>query len=164
MSVALSSDGQVLASGGSDGNVQLWDLGTKQIRAVLNGNTGGVMSLLYSRDGQTLAVACVDNKVKLWNVVRQSLLAELDHNHAVWSLALSANGKYLATGSGYVTLWDTSNWHRVTTLEGGNSYIASLAFGKNDTILASGACGVTFEDREAPGEIKIWSVADIGKR
>ena len=46
----------MLASGGDDGTVRLWDVATgRQIGDPLTGHTGAVPSVAFSPDGKTLA-------------------------------------------------------------------------------------------------------------
>lgn len=66
--VAFSSNGQLLASGGDDGKVRLWDPQTgRQIRA-LTGHSGGggALAVAFSTNGQ-LASGGGDYTVRLWN-------------------------------------------------------------------------------------------------
>jgi len=66
LSVAVAPDGSSLASGGSDGMVQVWDARTGQQQFQLAGHRGPVHSLAYSADG-TLASAGQDGTVWIWN-------------------------------------------------------------------------------------------------
>jgi WD40 repeat protein len=67
--VALSPDGQTLASGGADGSVILWDLPTsQQLGDPIAAHSDGVRSLAFSGDGRTLASAGADGDVVVWDV------------------------------------------------------------------------------------------------
>lgn len=57
ISLAFAPDGQLLALGMADGTVQLLDMATQQVVAVLNGDGSSVNFLAFSADGQLLAAA-----------------------------------------------------------------------------------------------------------
>ena len=54
-SVALSPDGQTIASGSSDKTVRLWDLRRRKLKATLEGHVDSVSAIAFSLDGKTLA-------------------------------------------------------------------------------------------------------------
>ena len=66
-SVALSADGQRLASASYDKMVKVWDATSGQEMFTLKGHTSDVRSVAFSPDGQRLASASHDKMVKVWD-------------------------------------------------------------------------------------------------
>ncbi|MFM6203769.1 WD40 repeat domain-containing protein, partial [Planktothrix sp.] len=93
-------DGKILASGGSDPKIQLWDVATGKIQASLQTNQQRVLSLAFSPDGTTLAStdgseSGYNSKIKFWNLATQQAVAELRGNKSL-SISFSPDGKFLA--------------------------------------------------------------------
>jgi len=66
LSVAISPDGQTLASGSDDKTIKLWNLKTGDLLHTLTGHESYVLSVAISADGQTLASGSADKAIKLW--------------------------------------------------------------------------------------------------
>ena len=65
--LAFSPDGQLVASGGGDSIVRVWNLATGQFQDCI-GHKDVIAELAFAPDGQTLASSSWDKTIKLWDV------------------------------------------------------------------------------------------------
>ena len=151
--VAFSPDGQLLASGGDNNAVILWNVADGSEREVFTEHGKSVMSVAFSSDGQLLASASLDGFVRLWPVFSERKRTSLKHSGWVESVAFSPNGKTLASGGGddegFVTLWDVLHNRRINTLSGHRGIVESVAFSPDGQLLASASRDKT---------IKLWDI------
>lgn len=98
--IAFSPDGQMLASGGEDRSIRLWDTQTWTCRQVLPGHAWQVSSLAFISGGEVLLSGSWDKTVKFWQVdtgKEFDLLA--GHTDSVTCLAIDAHEQKIFTGS-----------------------------------------------------------------
>lgn len=84
---ALSAQGSILASGGPESAVRVWDPRTGTSITKLVGHTDNVRDILISDDGNTILSASSDQTVKVWSMTAGRCMYTLTmHNDSVWSL------------------------------------------------------------------------------
>jgi WD40 repeat protein len=105
--LAFDPTGRILASGGNDSTVQLWDVtrGPQpaiRSRAILTAHRAPVRTLAFSPDGRTLATAGADGSIRLWEVATGRELSSRSGNarnpDPINTLAFSPDGQSIAVG------------------------------------------------------------------
>jgi WD40 repeat protein len=114
--------------------------------------------LVFSQDGQTLITGSY-RKIKVWDTSKlatnlkdprpQHIL--MGHTHIVRSLAMSADGKLLVSGSldKTIKIWQLETGQLIRTLKGHQAEVCAIALGPDEQIIASGSADKT---------IKLWHV------
>jgi WD40 repeat protein/ABC-type branched-subunit amino acid transport system substrate-binding protein/DNA-binding SARP family transcriptional activator len=144
LSVAYSSDGQRVATGGQDAAAIVWNAATGEQELTLHGHSGPINAVAFSPDGRLLATASDDRTVRLWVVATGELQLTLtSFTREVERLAFSPNGSRLATTSldGNVAVWDASTGQALFSLHpdrtGDTPDPLNVAFSPDGTRLAT---------------------------
>jgi WD40 repeat protein len=107
-SLALSADGRLIATGGSEGTIKLWDTSSFDPEASLAGHVEPVTGLARSPDGKILASRNADRTVRLWDVATRQEPERLEENDLFeLKLQFSPDGSILA---GYCVIEMTDGW------------------------------------------------------
>ena len=79
--IALSpANDRMLAMGGKDGSISLFDVGSKRVSGVLQGHVGPVVDLAFSPDGKALASLGADKTLRLWDLAGRRERITLEHD------------------------------------------------------------------------------------
>ncbi|MGH9104738.1 MAG: helix-turn-helix domain-containing protein [Acidimicrobiales bacterium] len=161
--VALSPNGRLLATGGTNGTVALFDLSdpSRPTRlATLGGFSSTVYGVTFSPGGRSLAAASNDGSVREWDLsdlTRPSLvgLVHAPDGRGLQAVGYSPDGRLLAAAGagGTLLVWRTGE-HRAQVVRGsGDAQLTSLAFSPDGDLLATGG-----EDNV----VRVFAVAPSG--
>jgi WD40 repeat protein len=152
LSVAISPDGRLLATGDTSHEIRLWRISDHQPLMTLQGHRSWIQSVTFSPDGQTLASGSADCTIRLWDIQTGQAIQTLQgHTDQVHSVAFAPQGKILASGSQDYTmrLWDIRLGQAIRTLSGHMNEVWSVTFSPDGQTLASGSADQT---------VRLWNV------
>ncbi len=96
----------MIASGGEDGQVLLWNAATGELLKQLKGHFNAINSLAFNPEGRLLASGCLGRSTILWNLENGEIIKRVRHNNISYnSVAFSPRGEWLALGSRGLELW-----------------------------------------------------------
>jgi len=107
--LAWSPNGQWIASGGTDGTVQIWEAATGKTCQTYLGHQAAVNALSWSPDGITLVSGSEDHTAHIWHALTGAhRLTYRGHTGPVDAVAWSPDGTRIASGSSdrTVQIWD----------------------------------------------------------
>jgi serine/threonine protein kinase len=151
-SIAISPDGQILASGSFDKTIKLWNLKTGQEIQTLRGHSGRILSVAINSKEPILASGSDDKTLKLWNIkTGQEIRTFSGKLGWVYSVAFSPDGKTLVSGSDNKTIkvWNLGTEKPPRTLLGHSGLIRAFAFSPDGQRLVSSSADKTS---------KIWNL------
>jgi mono/diheme cytochrome c family protein len=152
--LAFSADGQLIATGGEDKTVRVWDAATGKQKVSCEGHTDEVLAVAISRDGKYVLSAGRDRTVRLWDVKTGAERRRYGgHTDAVNAVAFSPDGsEALSAGADKtVRLWDVSDGKELACWTGHKDVVTSLAFSADGKLALSGSRDQT---------VRLWDVAN----
>ena len=138
--LAISPDKKLLASGGADRKIIIWDIPTGKQIYTLTEHNQTVLSLAFNREGNLLASGGADGGVKIWDVKRGVKLEDLSlQRKGVTSIAFSPDGKYLAVAGieEVINIWELAPRKVTSTLKGYDDALEKIVFSSDGKLLVS---------------------------
>jgi WD40 repeat protein len=113
--LAFSRDGRTLASAGRDGAIRLWDAATGKEVCPQPGHLWCVSAAVLSPDGKTAITAGRDSTLRWWDTATGRELCVVDLPGIGDGLAVSPDGRTVATASkGQLRTWDLATGRETT--------------------------------------------------
>jgi WD40 repeat protein len=143
----------LLASGGADRTVKLWNTSNFSLNRIYRGHNEAVTALAPSPDGRLLASASLDGVVRLWSTSsgRTFRSARL-HRARISVLAFSPDGQMLASAGedGSARVWEFRRARGARTVPALGTDVRGLSFSPDGRRLASAG---------GDGIVRVWDVA-----
>lgn len=156
--LVFSPISMLLASGGEDCTIHLWDMiHGQQIGHDLEGHVDPVSTLAFNQDGTILASGSWDKSIRLWDIASKRLLGKplRGHSEGVSQIAFSADSQWLASGGwdAKIRLWHVPSGQAVGgAFEGHGSVVTHLAVDLENRWFVSGS---------KDGTVREWAINPV---
>lgn len=138
--LAIRSDGKLIASGGEDAMVRLWDADSGQCLKVLREHQNIVHALAFHPTDEILVSGSEGQTIRFWDLKSGQWINVLQgYTNPVWSTSFSPDGTLLASGNAdhTVRLWDISTEKCIKTFYGHTQMVYCVAYRQDGKLLAS---------------------------
>eukprot|EP00938_MAST-03A_sp_MAST-3A-sp1_P000635 g635.t1 len=136
--VAFSGDGRLLASGGADCVLRIWDVYTGTPKHVCRGHRSHILQVCWSPTAEWIATGDLDGQVKVWNPKTGELKASF-RGHKKWITSIAweplqaegSRGERFATSSKDKTIkiFNVRTGQSLATLSGHRDSVESVRWG-----------------------------------
>jgi WD40 repeat protein len=136
--VAFNKEGSILATGGEDHMIYLWDLRTGDLTGTIQ-NAFTVKALQFTDDGNIMA-AC-GNDVKLMDAKGNLIRAFSGYTTDIWSFSYNKTAQRIVAGSYAKTIkvWDYNTGKQALLLEGHERSCLPVCFSPKGNFIVSGS-------------------------
>ncbi|MFL5728916.1 MAG: caspase family protein [Cytophagaceae bacterium] len=136
------------------------NLFSQEVRSYQGKDLGHVHCLSFCPDGQSFVSGCSDHTIKQWNVssgtVVRTIQSRADHTGPVHALAVSSDGKLLASANHSTYLYDLASGRKIRSFEGKHTGgVKAIAISPNGKYLATSGVDESMS-------VEIWNI-ETGK-
>ena len=142
VSLAVSPDATMVASGGADGRLRVWNIqGGRVVGDPLEGHTAPAMCLDWSSNGQEIASGSIDGTVRRWNPgTGRQIGPRIETGGLVNTIRYSPQSDKFATGgyAGKIRVWSMDS-KLLIEIKGHDDWVNSLCWSKDGAYIFSGS-------------------------
>jgi len=151
--LAVTQDGQRIATGSEDHSVRIWDLDGR-VLARLSGHLDRVTAIAVSPDGRRLASGSHDGVVKVWDVAEgQALWSRQAHLRWITALAITQTGDVIsASHDRSVRIWELETGLERLATQNDKQWVTALAVTPDGRRIVSGS---------AAGKLSVWDLGTV---
>lgn len=149
--VSYAPDGSHFAISADDdpkrgGKVLIYDAGTRKVSARINYGRASFNHLAFAPDSNRLVMGSYKDRILVWDIEKRAVHCRMDsdrNGRGLRTLALSSNGRLIATGGGtdtwgYARIWDAETCALRTEVNF-QKRVSCLSFHHAQPLLAAGA-------------------------
>jgi eukaryotic-like serine/threonine-protein kinase len=171
--LSWSHDGNYIASGGDDGQVEIWDVASSQQKTVINTSLAEVITLAWSPDSQYLAAAGDGGQVQIRQADGSLVTSYRFGSSSIDALSWSPDSKQIALASydGAVGVVDVLTGNNSWGYQRDSEPVTTVAWSPNGKYIASGGGDQTvqvwnsttrkpaysYHDNQGAIEAVVWS-------
>ncbi|XP_030758339.1 periodic tryptophan protein 2 homolog [Sitophilus oryzae] len=158
--VSYSADGQFLATGGEDGKVKLWNIGSGFCFVTFAEHSSAVTAIRFSGNKKFVVSASLDGTVRAFDILRYRNFRTFTSPRPVQfsCVAVDTSGEFVSAGGQdifEIYLWSVKTGRLLEILAGHEGPVATLAFSPNitNTVMVSASWDKT---------LRIWDAIEKG--
>ena len=167
---AFNPDGSLLATGGDhspggDNRVLLWDTATGERVRTIETPSHRVAALAFCNPGNHVAVGSTSDEALLYDAAAGELVHRFPGHSATVRMAVSGDGRILATASGeqVIQFWSLPSRRLINRIEGDRRPFAAIALNPTGTLLATGGFDHYVRVRRVPDGKMLHAIHVAGK-
>jgi len=157
IALSLAADGNLLATGGADGVLRLWDgKAGRFLTDFPKAHGGAITALQMTSDHTRLVSGSADRILRIWNIIGDAKHPTIQyqanivaHDDAVNAISLSPDDKLIASvsGDGLLKIWNLS----------GGALVQRVRLGSGGLAVAFSLDGRTIATGSADGKVRLWN-------
>eukprot|EP01113_Clastostelium_recurvatum_P010445 TRINITY_DN1519_c1_g1_i2.p1 TRINITY_DN1519_c1_g1~~TRINITY_DN1519_c1_g1_i2.p1 ORF type:complete len:532 (-),score=166.09 TRINITY_DN1519_c1_g1_i2:45-1640(-) len=147
--VSFQSDGSLVASGGEDAGIRIWDMRSGRNILTFAGHVKQVICLDWSPNGYIVASGSDDHTVRLWDLRGKACAGVLPaHSSLISAVRFSKTaGEFLVTASydHHIKIWNTRDWAPIKTLVGHEAKVMDVDVSHDNKTIVSASYDKTWK-------------------
>lgn len=152
--LCYSPDGSRVVTASDDGKLKVWDINSGFCLMTFTEHTAAVSAVAFAKKGQVMFSASMDGTVRAWDLIRFRNFRTFTAPERVQfnSLAVDPSGEVVVAASQdefEIYVWSVQTGSLLDSLAGHEGPISCLAFGTENSVLASTSWDKT---------IRIWNI------